>query len=43
MESPAEQWFSKSGPQLSSIHITWELVRNVSSQMLPDAPSQRRL
>ena len=27
--------FPKSGPQISSIHITWELVRSINSQMHP--------
>ena len=35
MERPVVQWFSKSGPQISSIHITWEIVRNVNSQTHP--------
>ena len=32
---PSGAVFPKSGPQISSIHITWELVRNVNSQMHP--------
>lgn len=38
---PLEQWFSKCGPQTSSLHVTWELVRNVDSQA-PD-PLSRKL
>lgn len=29
------QWFSKNGPQTSSISINWEIVRNTNSWALP--------
>lgn len=29
------QWFSKCGPRIKSTNITWELVINVNSQIIP--------
>lgn len=29
------QWFSKCGHQISSISISWDLIRNANSQALP--------